>query len=90
MSKGDKTQHIFQASESEIESCAAFNTYGLNVLVAGVMDWLLHLWKTVSWRQSGGSSIGTVSRNGRVAGTGEGRASHITCGYYREHSRVTA
>ena len=48
--KHDRIQHIFKANESEIASCPAFNTYGLNVLVAGVMDWLLHPWKAVFWQ----------------------------------------
>ena len=42
MSKCDVAHHTFQANESKIASCAASNTYGLNVLVAGVTDWLLH------------------------------------------------
>jgi len=34
MSKCDVAHHAFQTNESEVASCAAFNTYGLNVLVA--------------------------------------------------------
>ena len=34
MSKCDVAHHAFQTNESEIASCAAFNTYGLDVLVA--------------------------------------------------------
>jgi hypothetical protein len=82
VSKCDKTRRIFQGDVSKIASCAAFSTYRFNILVAGVIYWLLHPWKTVFWRQSGWSSIGAVLRNGRAApaGTGEleGRAPHVT------------
>ena len=34
MSKCDVARRAFQTNESEIASCVAFNTYGLDVLVA--------------------------------------------------------
>jgi len=66
--KSNKAQHMFQVDESKIVVYVEINTHGLNVFVAGVMDWLLHSWETVSLAAiaiSEASLVNTVSRNGR-------------------------
>ena len=71
---------MFQANEHEITNlCVAFNTYSLNVLIAGVVDWLLHPRGTVFWRQSVGSGIGTVSWNDMAGGKSVPRHVQLCC-----------
>lgn len=50
---------------SDHEQCMPIDTYGFNIFCAGVIDWLLHLQKAISWRQSARSSVGTRSEDGR-------------------------
>ena len=53
----------------------ATKTYGLDVLIAGIIDRLLHPWESVSQRQSEGPCVGAgiESGSGRGCGGKEGR-----------------